>query len=336
REDQAGAEEDDQDDESQPGTGEHRAQMTGRTTSRRRDRDRDRERERSAQSTASRTTISTQPVVVRTYSGSKSRHSSRLRSEGAEPATMSSSEPRARRHVAQPDAKLPSVDEFKFNHLLLTVEPDINSAIDAIAEICARSRYSLADEYAAHLPPFTQTLPPMPRTRGQMHAQRNLTQLGKPDGQPPTALTTVPETSSSSEHSSPSTNSGSGRTGGSAYGSLTKVLRRSGSARHALPEDAAESQSRPEITRATPPLIGERSISQPQLTRAASPRISTDIETTIIMSTTVLKGREADRPEDRPKRSHQRSHSWFARAPAGSALDARARLVDVLRNPAPG
>lgn len=58
-------------------------------------------------------------------------------------------------HAASPHpaARLPAVDDFSFFGILRAVDPEIRGAIDAIAEICARSRLSLADEYDAHLPP---------------------------------------------------------------------------------------------------------------------------------------------------------------------------------------
>lgn len=49
--------------------------------------------------------------------------------------------------------KLPSPESFSFQDILASVGPDADVAIDAIAEICGRSRMSLADEHSSHMPP---------------------------------------------------------------------------------------------------------------------------------------------------------------------------------------
>lgn len=49
--------------------------------------------------------------------------------------------------------KLPSVHDFSIDGILEAIQPDIQGTIDAIAEILGRSRYSLANEYGAHMPP---------------------------------------------------------------------------------------------------------------------------------------------------------------------------------------
>jgi hypothetical protein len=55
--------------------------------------------------------------------------------------------------LARQNEQLPAIEDFSFSAILRAVDPEIRDAIDAIAEICARSRMSLADEYDAHLPP---------------------------------------------------------------------------------------------------------------------------------------------------------------------------------------
>lgn len=165
-------------------------------------------RQRPPKSIGSSTTLSSQPVIVRTYTGS--RQSSRLRSPQLPtfPPHMSSS------------TRLPPVDEFSFENILRAVDSEINGTIDAIAEICARSRLSLADEYSAHLPPQGEILPgsnPPWRSR-HGHVYRN-------SGHDHT-LTAVPEASSSSEQlaggSRASSSKGKGKS--SAVGSLRSII----------------------------------------------------------------------------------------------------------------
>ncbi|KAK2593869.1 hypothetical protein QQS21_008446 [Conoideocrella luteorostrata] len=59
---------------------------------------------------------------------------------------------------AQQDAHLPPMEAFSFKSFLANMETqavgeDINSDLDRIAEICARSRYSLSNQYEVHYAP---------------------------------------------------------------------------------------------------------------------------------------------------------------------------------------
>lgn len=51
---------------------------------------------------------------------------------------------------------LPPVSAYRFAEILRMADttPEFQAAIDGIAEICAKNRMSLADEYASHLPPL--------------------------------------------------------------------------------------------------------------------------------------------------------------------------------------
>jgi len=117
-----------------------------------------------------------------------------------------------------PDAKLPPVEAFSFDGILRAVEPEIHDSIDAIAEIYAKSKLSMADEYSAHLPPQGEIF-----ERDGMQAV-----LPHRIGLSDRALTTVTEASSSSErlvgggNSKASTSSGKGKT--TAYGSLQNIM----------------------------------------------------------------------------------------------------------------
>lgn len=86
----------------------------------------------------SSTTI-TQPVLVKAYTPETS---------NARASTNMSSDP------AMKQIDLPAVEEFGIDAILRAIEPDIRSTLDSIAEICGRSRLSLANEYGSHIAPF--------------------------------------------------------------------------------------------------------------------------------------------------------------------------------------
>ena len=119
-----------------------------------------------------------QPVLVRAYTGDK-----RAR-EGA-PGKLSDA------------AALPPISSYAFADILRSVDGsrDFQIAIDGIAEICAKTRLSLADEYGAHLPPLGEitvatATAPRPQPRPGMRR----------------VLTSVPEASSGSSEGSRKSN----------------------------------------------------------------------------------------------------------------------------------
>ncbi|PGH27167.1 hypothetical protein AJ80_01124 [Polytolypa hystricis UAMH7299] len=130
---------------------------------------------RHASSIGSRSSLSSQPVIVRTYS--------------AETDAQSRSSPMAQRQgvlangsataTDGPPPQLPSVQDFSIDGILRAIEPDIQATLDAIAEICGRSRLSLANEYGSHRPPL-----------GEIRASSRSVERG---------LLTVEEASSSTE-----------------------------------------------------------------------------------------------------------------------------------------
>lgn len=129
---------------------------------------------RPSKSSGSRSsTLASQPVLVRAYSPA----------ETDETAPSSSNMPHRRFSLAsgsgaqqqQPAPELPPVQDFSIEGILRAIEPDIRSTIDQIAEICGRSRLSLANEYGSHIAPL-----------GEIRA-------------PPGGLLTVEEASSSHE-----------------------------------------------------------------------------------------------------------------------------------------
>lgn len=171
-------------------------------------------RHRVVKSTSSRVSITSQPVLVRTYSAVE-----RSRPSSANPSL---------RHTTQPmpaKSTIPSVDAFSFDGILRAIEPEINEAIDGIAEIYARSRLSLADEYGSHLPPQGEIASSRLRHSGLAIRTMGMERT----------LTTVTEASSSSERlaggsRAPSVASGKGKV--TAYGSLRSIISRGRSSSH--------------------------------------------------------------------------------------------------------
>lgn len=118
----------------------------------------------------------TKPVLVRAYS--------------AKPTPMS---PRSGRPLA-----LPPISAFDFADILRAADgPDFQAAIDGIAEICAKNRMSLAEEYGAHRPPVGEiTASPA----GLVAVAPIRKPLDRPNAR--RALTSVPEVSSGSSDGS--------------------------------------------------------------------------------------------------------------------------------------
>jgi hypothetical protein len=76
-----------------------------------------------------------------------------LRPAGRPHAALRSPALRSGRAAARPPPPMPAVGAFSFVEILAAIEADVRGDIDAIAEACGKSRLSLANEYAAHLPP---------------------------------------------------------------------------------------------------------------------------------------------------------------------------------------
>ncbi|KAK5119878.1 hypothetical protein LTR85_007204 [Meristemomyces frigidus] len=114
------------------------------------------------------------PVLVRAYTGIR------------RPSTSAAT----RRSEVE---ALPPISSYAFADILRSADcPDFQYAIDGIAEICAKNRMSLADEYASHLPPL-----------GEITAATSVAakpHLLRPGMRRP--LTSVPERSSGSSEGS--------------------------------------------------------------------------------------------------------------------------------------
>ncbi|KAJ5099614.1 hypothetical protein N7532_006615 [Penicillium argentinense] len=100
-----------------------------------------------------------QPVLVRAYSGNAD-------DTAVKPSTMSprrlfpfttSKSSAASRPSGPP---LPADKEFSIESILQAIEPDIRGTLDSIAEICGRSKLSLANEYGSHIAPLGEIRAP--------------------------------------------------------------------------------------------------------------------------------------------------------------------------------
>lgn len=115
-----------------------------------------------------------QPVLVRSYTS---------------PKPTPSGSPSGRSHV------LPPIAAFAFADILRAADSaEFQSAIDGIAEICAKNHMSLAEEYGSHLPPVGEI------TAASTEPGYTRPNYGRPNMR--RALTSVPEASSGSSEGS--------------------------------------------------------------------------------------------------------------------------------------
>ncbi|KAI6090968.1 hypothetical protein F4821DRAFT_228342 [Hypoxylon rubiginosum] len=110
-----------------------------------------------------------QPVVVRTYSGLPPTSTTKgpVSVSTAPPPSSPTAHSPARSVTAintmrfrgkdkprsRADAKLPPLEAFSFKSIMADIQHDVGADLDRIAEICARSRYSLSNQYEVHIAP---------------------------------------------------------------------------------------------------------------------------------------------------------------------------------------
>lgn len=222
--------------------------------------------------------------------------------------------------------RLPSVEDFSFSAILRAVDPEIRDAIDAIAEICARSRMSLADEYDAHLPPqgeITGTGPGWAAGVGALVGRGRISRIGQGWTAAENTLTAVPEASSSSERLAGETRgtASSKKRSQSAYGSLKSVISggsaKRGASAHASTYDEASPSLQADETKPHGPAWAVHALSEdhPVITvpsPQASNQLSLDTSSTIKDIPDVAESRPAQRPQTAaPKAttSHRRNTS---------------------------
>ena len=157
-----------------------------------------RTRHRYAKSTGARNSTFNQPVIVSTYSGM------RPQSKAKEPPIKKEIQPMGK-------AELPPVEAFSFKGIMESIHSGVAEDLERIAEICARSRYSLSNQYEEHMPPHGDGNP------FSLHTVGNAGQTGGP---------TLEAITSDDEQSRPSTRpsrSGRQRTKSMAYGTLETI-----------------------------------------------------------------------------------------------------------------
>ncbi|KAI0471147.1 hypothetical protein GGR56DRAFT_659188 [Xylariaceae sp. FL0804] len=125
-------------------------------------------------STSTTTGTYSHPVLVRTYSGPPPASSAGVRSAGrrapvpsasAAPSASSASSWQLRRdglavsmsrqgaNRKPPSTKLPPLEAFTLKSIMAETPDRLSADLDRVAEICARSRYSLSNQYEVHVAP---------------------------------------------------------------------------------------------------------------------------------------------------------------------------------------
>lgn len=111
-------------------------------------------RHRYAKSTGARNSTFSQPVIVRTYSGT-----TRPRSEQRDLITVKRNEGWSAMGPGKMELKLPPVEAFSFKGIMDEIKSGVAEDLERIAEICARSKYSLSNQYEVHMPPHGRREP---------------------------------------------------------------------------------------------------------------------------------------------------------------------------------
>jgi hypothetical protein len=107
-----------------------------------------RSRHRYAKSTGARNSTFSQPVIVRTYSGGP-----RPRSQPRDLVIVRKENGHSAMTPRRKQAKLPPVEAFTFKGIMDEIRHGVSEDLERIAEICARSKYSLSNQYEVHMPP---------------------------------------------------------------------------------------------------------------------------------------------------------------------------------------
>lgn len=97
---------------------------------------------RNVKSSSSQNSIYSAPVIVRTYPSQSPRRSP--------------SQPRINKALFKMSKDFPPVEAFSFQGIMDSIHGSVADDLDRIAEICARSRYSLSNQYEVHMPPHGQ------------------------------------------------------------------------------------------------------------------------------------------------------------------------------------
>jgi hypothetical protein len=117
-----------------------------------------RSRHRYAKSTGARSSTFSQPVIVRTYSGP-----ARPRSQQRDVITVKKEKGLSAMTNGKMELKLPPVEAFSFKGIMDEIRHGVAEDLERIAEICARSKYSLSNQYEVHMPPHGRGEPILQR-----------------------------------------------------------------------------------------------------------------------------------------------------------------------------
>ncbi len=105
-------------------------------------------RHRYAKSTGARNSTFSQPVIVRTYSGA-----ARPPSKQRDIVTVKKASGLSAMAAGKMELKMPPVEAFTFKGIMEEIRHGVAEDLERIAEICARSKYSLSNQYEVHMPP---------------------------------------------------------------------------------------------------------------------------------------------------------------------------------------
>ncbi|PLN80101.1 hypothetical protein BDW42DRAFT_116678 [Aspergillus taichungensis] len=106
-----------------------------------------------------RSTLASQPVLVRAYSGGPhdSQEPSKMPSRRSFLFMGGSGSSCGSQSRGPP---LPSHEDFGIDSILRAIEPNIRDTLESIGEICGRSKLSLANEYGSHIAPLGEIRAP--------------------------------------------------------------------------------------------------------------------------------------------------------------------------------
>lgn len=115
-------------------------------------------RHRYAKSTGARSSTFNSPVIVRTYSGA-----ARPRSIQRSIVSVKKESGLLAMAAGKMEMKMPPVEAFTFKGIMEEIKHGVAEDLERIAEICARSRYSLSNQYEVHMPPHGrgEPIPPL-------------------------------------------------------------------------------------------------------------------------------------------------------------------------------
>jgi hypothetical protein len=184
---------------------------------------------RYAKSTGARNTTFSQPVIVSTYSGGMRPRSTTSRSShtnGVSASQNGKGKDKAGSKTDMGKAELPPVEAFSFKGIMESIHSNVADDLERIAEICARSSYSLANQHEAHMPPHGDGSPfTLYHHRDRPHAPGAPAAAASHENIPGPTLEAI--MSSDDEHSRGSNTrpprGGPGRRRSKAYGTLETI-----------------------------------------------------------------------------------------------------------------